>query len=156
MRDSGIAWVPTFAPVQIQIDAAGELGWSPKIVEGLQRIIDGHRSALQHALKLGVTIVAGSDAGSCGVPHGLGLITEMELMQNAGMSPAAVLNAATGISARSLQFPEPIGRVAPDHRPRMILTTHDPLQTVSNLREAKYVVHDRHVVFAPAQTAEGL
>jgi imidazolonepropionase-like amidohydrolase len=156
MRDLDIAWVPTFAPVQIQIDAAKELGWPPSIVEKLQKIIDAHVRALQHAIKLGVTIIAGSDAGSCGVPHGLGLLTELELMQIAGMAPASVLNAATGISARALQFPEPIGRIAKNYRPRMIVTSHNPLQSVANLRKDKHIVHDHHVLHCLPQTSEGL
>jgi len=40
--------------------------------------------------------LAGSDAGSLGVPHGAGLLLEMELMERAGLPPLAVIHAATG------------------------------------------------------------
>src|SRR5215472_17333662 len=113
MRDRQIAWVPTFAPVQVQIDRAADLGWSETIVANLRRIIDSHRDMLRGAHELGVTIVAGSDAGSCGVPHGFGLLRELEQMESAGVPPMAVMKSATGNCAATLKFPDAIGRLAP-------------------------------------------
>ncbi len=146
MRDRGIAWTPTFAPVQIQIDRAPEMGWSEQVVAGLKRIIDGHCASLLRAHEMGVTVIAGSDAGSCGVPHGLGLLTELELMERAGMPPAAVVKAATGVSAAFLKLREPAGRLAAGQRARMIFTRHSPLATVSNLRKQKTLVFDGQVI----------
>jgi imidazolonepropionase-like amidohydrolase len=146
MRDRGIAWVPTFAPVQLQIDRAQELGWSDEIVGHLKRIIDSHRNMLRRAHEIGVTVVAGSDAGSCGVPHGLGLLQELHQMEQAGLPSIAVINAATGVSAAALAFPEPIGRIAPGCRARFILTRHDPLATVANLQKSKTILFDGRAV----------
>jgi imidazolonepropionase-like amidohydrolase len=142
MRDRNIAWVPTFAPVQLQIDRAADLGWDDTIVAHLQRIIEAHQKMLSKAYAMGVTILAGSDAGSCGVPHGVGLLQELVHMQNAGMPPMAVLRSATATSAATLDFPEPIGRIAPNHRSRFILTRHDPLQTIANLQQEKTILFD--------------
>jgi imidazolonepropionase-like amidohydrolase len=150
MRDRAIAWTPTFAPVQVQIDRAAEMGWSPAVVDGLRRIIDGHAASLRLALKRGVAILAGSDAGSCGVPHALGLLTELELLERAGASPAAALAAATGRAAAALGLKEPLGRIAPGYRSRMILTRHDPLRTVAHLRRDRLVIFDGAVLAAPA------
>ncbi|HEV2293211.1 MAG TPA: amidohydrolase family protein [Tepidisphaeraceae bacterium] len=142
MRDRRIAWVPTFAPVQLQIDRAAELGWDDVVVGHLKRIIASHQDMLRRAGEMGVPIVAGSDAGSCGVPHGIGFIEELCHMERAGMLPMAILRAATGVSANMLAFPEPIGRVATGCRSRFILTTRDPLQTVANLHKAKTILFD--------------
>jgi len=142
MRDRHIAWVPTFAPVQLQIDQAKALGWSDEIVANLQRIIDSHQQMLRRAHELGVTIVAGSDAGSCGVPHGLGLLAEMEQMERAGVPAMAVIRSATGISSGTLAFPEPIGQLKPGHRARFIICENDPLMTVANLQRARGVCFD--------------
>src|SRR5262249_10139118 len=46
MRDREIAWVPTFAPVQQQVDHAQEMGWDTAIVSKLQRILDQHSKSL--------------------------------------------------------------------------------------------------------------
>ncbi|HZZ44410.1 MAG TPA: amidohydrolase family protein [Tepidisphaeraceae bacterium] len=142
MRDRGIAWVPTFAPVQLQIDRAAELKWDEVVVGHLKKIIAGHQEMLRLGQEMGVQILAGSDAGSCGVPHAAGLIDEMVHMERAGMPAAGVLKSATGASADVLGFPEPIGRVAVGYRSRMIFTSHDPLKSVADLRKAKTVIFD--------------
>ncbi|MEA2711529.1 MAG: hypothetical protein QOF78_4130 [Phycisphaerales bacterium] len=146
MRDRGIAWVPTLAPVQLQIDRASDLGWSDEVVGHLKRIIDSHQKMLRRAHEMGVKIVAGSDAGSCGVPHGLGLLHELHQMEQAGIPAIAAINAATGVSAAALDFPDPIGRIAPGHRARFILTRHDPLTSVANLQKEKTVLFDGQCV----------
>lgn len=146
MRDRNIAWVPTFAPVQAQVDHAESLGWDPEVVGHLERILDGHRQMLSLAHTLGVTVLAGSDAGSCGVPHGQGLLAELSYMEQAGMPSMAVLKSATGDCAAMLDFDEPIGRIAEGCRSRLIFTRHNPLTTVASLQKDKTVVIDGEVV----------
>lgn len=146
MRDRDIAWVPTFAPVQLQIDRASDLGWSDEIVGHLKRIIASHQDMLRKAHERGVTIIAGSDAGSCGVPHAVGLLDEMSQMERAGMPTLAVLRSATGASAATLDFPEPIGTIAPGRKARFILTSNDPTSGVSNLRKPKSVYFDGRLI----------
>ncbi len=151
MRDAGIGWVPTFAPVQLQIDRADELGWDEKVVSNLKRIIDWHREMLRHAHLIGVKIIAGSDAGSCGVPHGVGFLRELCQMEEAGIPPMAVIQAATGVSAETLKFAEPIGWIAPGCRARFILIRHDPLSSVANLMKEKTVIFDGAAVQCEAE-----
>lgn len=145
LRDRHIAWVPTFAPVQEQIDHADLMGWNETIVGHLCRILDQHARSLVRAHEMGVLIIAGSDAGSVGVAHGLGFLYELELMERAGLPAIAVLNAATGTSAGRLGFKENFGRIAPGCLPRFILTAHSPLETVTNLRRPRSVVFDGEV-----------
>ena len=145
MRDRRTAWVPTFAPVRLQVDHAKHFGWDENVTGNLQRILDGHAASLVKAHAMGVLIVAGSDAGSCGVAHGLGFLYELELMERAGLRPLAVINAATGVSAGRLGFREKFGRIEPGHLSRFILTRHSPLSTVTNLRREKTVVFDGRV-----------
>jgi imidazolonepropionase-like amidohydrolase len=145
MRDRQTAWVPTFAPVQEQIDHADLMGWSDEITSNLRGIIDRHAASLVKAHAMGVLIVAGSDAGSVGVAHGLGLLYEMELMERAGLPSLAVINAATGVGSGRLGYKEKFGRIAPGYLSRFILTRHSPLETVGHLRKAKTVVFDGEV-----------
>jgi len=142
MRDRGIAWVPTFAPVQRQLEEAALMGWDAAVCEQLRRILDNHASSLVRAHAMGVCLVAGSDAGSWGVPHGLGFLRELELMENAGLPPLAVVNAATGAGAARLGYKEKFGQLKAGWKARFLLTEHSPLQTVSNLRKPKRVIFD--------------
>ncbi len=146
LRDRRIGWVPTFAPVQLQVDHADRFGWDAEIVGNLRRILDNHARSLVKAHEMGVLIIAGSDAGSCGVAHGLGFFHELELMERAGLPALAVLNAATGVSAGRLDYREPIGRIAVGHQPRLILTTAPVLESVTHLRAPKTVIFDDRVL----------
>lgn len=146
MRDHNIAWCPTFTPLQKQIDYADKLGWNEKTISYLKRILDQHSTSLLKAYQLGVTIIAGSDAGSYGVLHGTGLLDEMELMEQAGLSSLAVINSATGNSSNRLAFREKFGQIKPEYKSRFILTEHSLLKNISNLRKEKYVVFDGTVI----------
>ena len=145
MRDRQIAWVPTFAPVQNQIDHADIMNWDDGVVSNLKKILDQHAASLAKAHQMGVQIIAGSDAGSYGVAHGLGFLYELELMERAGLPSLAVINAATGNSSSRLGYSEPFGQIKPGYISRFILTNHTPLETVSSLREPKSVVFDGDV-----------
>jgi imidazolonepropionase-like amidohydrolase len=142
MRDRQIAWVPTIAPVHKQVDYAKQLGWEDRIIANLRKILDQHAASLVKAHELGVQIIAGSDAGSRGVAHGLGFLDELELMERAGLSALSVINAATGNSSQRLGYREIFGQIKPGYRSRFIITKHSPLERISNLKKFKYVVFD--------------
>jgi imidazolonepropionase-like amidohydrolase len=156
MRDRQIAWVPTFAPVQAQVDHAAEMGWDDSIKSNLQRILDQHAAILRKAHELGVLIIAGSDAGSCGVAHGYGLLCELELMEKAGLPSMAVINAATGTPSSRLGFHQKIGQIKPGYKTRVIFTEHSPLQSVSNLQRSRTAVFDKAVYGYPQDPLKGL
>ncbi len=142
MRDRDIAWVPTFAPVQKQVDLADRMGWDQKTVSNLRKILDDHAASLVKAHELGVRIIAGSDAGSYAVAHGFGFLYELELMEKAGLATLTVINSATGSGSMRLGFSENIGQIKPGYKSRFILTEYDVLLTISNLRKEKHIVFD--------------
>ncbi len=157
MRDRRTAWVPTFVPVQKQVDHADVMGWNSEVIGHLRGMLERHAASLARAHAMGVIIVAGSDAGSCGVAHGFGLLDELELMERAGMPAIAVINAATGASAARFGYREAMGRIAPGCRSRFILTRFSPLETVANLRRPRVVIFDGTVLGGGASVdAKGL
>lgn len=95
MADRGIAWVPTLAPLQFQWAQPAVAGWPAPVVASLRRILDAQLAHIELAGRLGVRLVAGSDAGSPGVTHGQGLLVELGLMRAAGLSMTQLLAAAT-------------------------------------------------------------
>jgi imidazolonepropionase-like amidohydrolase len=142
MRDREIAWVPTFAPVQKQVDHADWMHWDATVVANLKKILDGHAASLVKAHAMGVQVIAGSDAGSYGVAHGLGMLYELELMEQAGLPPLTVINCATGAGSKRLAFKERFGQIKPGFLSRFILTQHSPLKGVANLRRQRTIVFD--------------
>lgn len=145
MRDKGISWVPTFTPVQEQVDHADIMGWTGETLGNLKKILENHSRSLQKALAMGVNVLVGSDSGSCGVAHGTGLVREMELLENAGMSTLDILCQATHGNNNLLTNKQPYGSLEKDFRPRFILTKNNPLETVKNLYLKRFVLFDGEV-----------
>jgi imidazolonepropionase-like amidohydrolase len=155
MRDRQIAWVPTFSPVEKQVEHADRVGWDMHVVHNLRKILDQHAKSLVRAHNMGVQVIAGSDSGSYGVAHGLGLLHEMERMERAGLSSPAVINSATGASSERLAFREKFGQIKPGYLSRFILTRHSPLQSVANLRKQRLIVFDGAVFETDEPTFDG-
>lgn len=142
MRDRQTAWVPTFAPVQKQVDLKEYMGYDDQVVANLQKILDNHARSLVKAHELGVPIIAGSDAGSYAVAHGVGFLYELELMERAGLPPGAIIHAATGRSSDRFHYYEKFGKIAPGYKSRFILTRYSPLESITNLKKDKTVIFD--------------
>ena len=142
LRDLDIAWIPTFAPVQFQVDKAEQLGWSNVVRGNLQRILDAHAASVARAGSLGVRIIAGSDAGSHGVAHGHGFLWELELMERAGLSTRHVLRSATLASASRLGFGELFGGLHPGMKARFLLTPAPVMSGIRHLRTSLTTVFD--------------
>ena len=99
-----------------------------------------------------MTVIAGSDAGSYGVAHGNGLLYELELMQDAGLSPIEVINSATGNSSDRLDFHESFGCLKEGYKSRMILTRHHPQDNVSDLRKDQLCLFDGQAITSSCVT----
>jgi imidazolonepropionase-like amidohydrolase len=86
--------------------------------------------------KAGVTIVPGSDTGLVGY----GLIRELELYVQAGMTPLEALQSATIVSARAMGLDRDSGTVELGKRADLVLIDGDPSANISDLRKADQVV----------------
>jgi imidazolonepropionase-like amidohydrolase len=142
MRDQNISWVPTFTPVQEQVDHADIMGWAGETLDNLKKILENHARSLQKATALGVNVLVGSDSGSCGVAHGSGLFYEMELLENAGMPTLDILCQVTHGNNNTLTNSQPYGSLEKGFKPRFIVTRNNPLETVKNLYRERLVVFD--------------
>ena len=142
MRDQSISWVPTFTPVQEQVDHADIMGWEGATLDNLKQILENHSRSLQKAIAMGVNVLVGSDSGSCGVAHGAGLFYEMELLENAGMPTLDILCQATHGNNVALTNRQPYGSLEAGCLSRFIITRNNPLDSVRNLFLDKWVVFD--------------
>ena len=82
----------------------------------------------------GAVIVAGSDAGIATNIPGVSLHDELDLLHEAGLSPFAVLRAATVLPARILEADETAGTIEPGRRADLLLVAGDPLEDLAVLR----------------------
>jgi imidazolonepropionase-like amidohydrolase len=88
-----------------------------------------------HQLKMaGVPILAGTDAPNPGTAHGPSIHRELELLVQAGLSPAEALAAATSVPARIFGLKDR-GRIAPGLRADLVLVKGDPTANVTASRD---------------------
>jgi imidazolonepropionase-like amidohydrolase len=78
-------------------------------------------------------ILAGTDCGNDGTTYGAGLHRELELLVEAGLSPAEALRAATAEPARAFGL-EDRGRIAVGKRADLLLVEGDPTVEVTATR----------------------
>jgi len=95
----------------------------------------------------GVPIVAGTDAGNIGTPHGPALFHELERMRDAGLTPREVLTAATAGGAR-LMGRDDLGQLEDGMQADLVVLDDNPLADVTHTRSIHRVVKEGRV-FAP-------
>jgi imidazolonepropionase-like amidohydrolase len=104
----------------------------------------------RQAQQSGVPIAIGSDGG----PSGVGAHLEMEFLQEAGLTPAEVLVAATYGGAIALGVEDEIGTVEAGKLADMVVLRANPLTNVRNARQIEWVIKGG-VVFTPSELMTG-
>ncbi|MCP4658620.1 MAG: amidohydrolase family protein, partial [bacterium] len=138
MRERGVVLCPTLAASEA---IARYQGWQPGEPEPA-RIRDA-RTLIARALEAGVTIACGSDVGV--FAHGDNA-RELELMVDYGMTPQAVLRAATTTAAQVLGRENELGRIAEGYLADLIAVDGDPLVDVAVLRRPLVVWKQGRVI----------
>ena len=144
MADKGTAWVPTFAPVYFQFARPDVTRWTPATLAKLHAILQNHFHTVAEAAARKVPVVAGSDAGSYGVPHGTGLIDELLFLRQAGLTAPQVLSAATAVP-RQL-WKAPTADVAVGHAANFIGLANSPLNDMNALRQVQLICRNGQAV----------
>jgi imidazolonepropionase-like amidohydrolase len=142
MVKQGTWLCPTIAPYYYWWAAAG----TPDGVRDRERVAV-HGPSFQRALKAGVKIVFGTDAGSFvwGDPNSP-IAMEFGRMVDLGMAPMAAIKAATSAPAEMLGKSGEIGVVAPGALADLIAVEGDPLHDVKVLERVGFVMKDGEVI----------
>ncbi len=138
LAERGVAWCPTWSPVAVMGDRPELLNLDGNSVAGIRRILDNHRRMLGLAAHWGVAVVAGSDAGSCGVVHGAALHDELAALSAAGFTLDQVLAAATSVPRRA--WGAPGIRLEPGAPADLGLWATSPRHGLDHLRQAQGTV----------------
>jgi imidazolonepropionase-like amidohydrolase len=130
MARRGIYWVPTIA-VGAYV-ASGRQGNWPKMVET-------EKAAFQLALKKGVKIVFGTDAGGFDW-RDLNEAKEFEYYVNYGMTPQQAIRTATTTAAELLGWSDKMGTIEAGKWADLVAVSGDPLKDITELQRVKFVM----------------
>jgi imidazolonepropionase-like amidohydrolase/ABC-type multidrug transport system permease subunit len=95
---------------------------------------------LTRALRHGVPLVTGTDAGNLLVIHGPTVQHELELWVRAGIPPAVALQAATSNAAHLLKAADRLGLIAPGHDADLLIVDGNPLDDISVTERISLVI----------------
>jgi imidazolonepropionase-like amidohydrolase len=139
MRERGTCLVPTMSVYAAMSEKGPELGAPDYVRRKTAEVLEASREAFRLAHEVGVKIAAGTDCGAPGHPHGT-LSRELDLMVEAGATPAQALRYGTSAAADLLGLGDELGTLEPGKRADLLAVAGDPLQDVAALREVRMVV----------------
>ena len=130
MARRGVYWVPTI--VVGAYVAPGRAGnWT--------KMVDTEKAAFQLALKKGVKIVLGTDAGGFDWRE-LNEAKEFEYYVNYGMTPMQAIRTATTTAAELLGWSDKMGTIESGKWADLVAVSGDPLKDITELERVKFVM----------------
>jgi imidazolonepropionase-like amidohydrolase len=94
----------------------------------------------------GIKLAVGTDAGNPAVFHGPSVHREMELMVEAGISPAEVIKAATANAAEILGKGKILGAISEGKLADMLILEDNPLENIQNTQNIWMVIKNGQVL----------
>jgi len=118
-------------------------GWPEEILRKNRETTDIQRQNFAKAVKAGVRIAFGTDAGI--YPHGDNA-KQFAYMVKYGMTPLDAIRAATSSAAASLGRSQELGSISPGKFADMIAVQGDPLENIDLLRQISGVIKQGELV----------
>jgi imidazolonepropionase-like amidohydrolase len=118
-------------------------GWPEEILRKNEETTGTQRAGFREAVKAGVRIAFGTDAGV--FPHGLNA-RQFAYMVDNGMTPAQAVRAATVDAARALGHEDAFGAIRAGLSADLIAVRGDPLEDVRRLEQVRAVIARGRVV----------
>jgi imidazolonepropionase-like amidohydrolase len=88
----------------------------------------------------GVAVAVGTDAGNPGTLHGPSIYRELEILQNAGVTPMQVLIAATRTAAQAMDRADRLGTLERGKAADLLVLDADPTADVRNVQRIRLVM----------------
>ncbi len=155
MKEKGAWYVPTIVVSQAgAMEFFRKIGSPPFYLVRVQLVGKAHWAALQSAIRTGVNIAMGSDQFPFEPNEGtVASIREIELYNEAGMTPVQALRTATINTARMLGAEQDVGLIAVGRYADIIALDADPTQNVRALRTLSVVIKGGQMIRNDADPA---
>jgi imidazolonepropionase-like amidohydrolase len=102
------------------------------------KMLDFHRDSFRRAVKKGVKVALGTDAG--GFAWTENQAKEFTYMVRYGMTPMQAIQSATMVAAALLDQSKDLGELSPGHLADIVAVNGDPLQDVTRLEHVRFVM----------------
>ena len=137
MKEHGTYLVPTIY-VGYAVEKHGHEWKLPeKLIEKGRRLNQQKRECLQRAIRAGVKVAYGTDAGV--FPHGENAADFLYLVEF-GMTPLQAIQTATIHAAALLEQSDKLGHLTPGKFADLIAVSDDPLKNVTVLKHVEFVM----------------
>ncbi|MGZ8797510.1 MAG: Xaa-Pro dipeptidase [Thermoanaerobaculia bacterium] len=113
------------------------LGYPDKIIEKERKVGRAQRESFQRAVRAGVKVAFGTDAGV--YPHGWNGKQFAKMVQY-GLTPMQAIQAATTSAADLLGWTDRVGDIAPGKFADIVAVAGDPLKDVTELERVTFVM----------------
>lgn len=143
MRERGTVLVPTLMAFQGISERLGKGIYTPTVEAKVRAVAEKARVFMGEAMKWGVPIAFGTDAGVFDHGRNAG---EFRLMRAQGMSDRQALASATTAAAKVLGMEGEIGRIAPGYSADLIAVEGDPTKDVTILEKVDWVMARGRVI----------
>lgn len=152
MAVRGTALCPT--ALVYQTIASGTAGIPDYAVAKAREVTAAQWDCIALAKQFNIKILAGTDAGSCGMPHP-SVVAEVETLVGLGLTPEEALRTATIDAGSAVQPGSDAGTLLPGAPADVLVVRGDPLADVRALYEVEAVIH-RGIVTTVTAGTQGL
>jgi imidazolonepropionase-like amidohydrolase len=143
LRRNGTWYVPTLYVIEPIIAPGNPLKISEESLEKARVVRSHMRSAFRAAMKEGVKVAFGTDAGV--FPHGT-QAREFKIYVEEGMTPMQAIRSATAAAAECIGWDRRVGAVEAGRFADLVAVSGDPLADITELERVKWVMKGGRVV----------
>lgn len=138
MVEHGTVWVPTALVYHNIAEASPEVG-SQRIIDICRRRLESQRELFQLALRKGVKIALGTDAGTILTSHGSNA-GELGIFHSWGMAPMECIRSATSVPAELLGIADITGSIEKGKAADLLIINGNPLEDIHILEDPKNIL----------------
>jgi imidazolonepropionase-like amidohydrolase len=149
MRKHGMRITPTLAVYEpVKMDHAPPADAQDRRVAQRRRNFATALANVRTLHDAGITVLVGTDAGMPGTPHGRATLRELELLVQAGLTPADALRAGTAANAAALGLGDR-GTIEVGKRADLVLVAGKPWDDIADMQRIERVFIGGRQVHGP-------